>query len=138
MSPLRISIAWVTVVSGALAVGCGKSGFDGGGYGGSSTTSDQCGHDPAVGTGQPGACGVGGRLLDCEFPNGAGCSCMTTGTSCDGCGAGATCTDQCKASEYAVACGGIGPNAASADPPAACRLALATPAGVAFYCCPCL
>jgi hypothetical protein len=51
-----------------------------------------------------------------------------------------TCQDQCAASEYAVACGGIPrPDAAvvSQDPPSGCRLSTANPGGVAFYCCPC-
>jgi len=48
--------------------------------------------------------------------------------------------DQCAGSEYAVACGGLPqPDAASVNqqPPSGCRLVLATPGGVAFYCCPC-
>jgi hypothetical protein len=49
-----------------------------------------------------------------------------------------TCRDQCQAGEYGVVCGGIGPNAPPSDPPAAsCRSGAPTPAGVAFYCCPC-
>ena len=52
----------------------------------------------------------------------------------------ATCQDQCAESEYAVACGGPSqPDAAyvNQQPPSGCRLALATPSGVAFYSCPC-
>ena len=103
-----------------------------------STSGVQCRHAAGVGDGTPGACGAARALIDCEYPNGSGCGCMTDGTSCPGCGAGATCTDQCGANEYVVSCGGIGPTAPSANPPAPCRFASAIPAGIAYYCCPCL
>jgi len=136
MSRLRISL-----VLAALVAGCGgRQSLDEGGDGGSSAvTNGQCGRDPSVGTGQPGACGAARAVLDCEFPNGAGCDCVSDGTTCEGCAA--TCTNKCKASEYAASCGGIGPGDPSItymDPPSSCRLALATPGGIAFYCCLCL
>jgi Transposase len=102
------------------------------------TSAGQCRHAATVGDGTPGACGAARAYIDCEYPNGAGCGCMTDSTTCSGCGAGATCTDKCGANEYAVSCGGIGPSAPSADPPAACRFAAAIPAGIEYYCCPCL
>jgi hypothetical protein len=49
----------------------------------------------------------------------------------------APCTDHCGTSEYALACGGIGPTAPTYVPPPACRFAGAVPAGIAYYCCPC-
>jgi hypothetical protein len=132
MSRLRASVVLVTLVAGCG----GRQSLDEGGDGASAVTSGQCGHDPTVGTGQPGSCGAARAALDCEFPNGAGCVCVSDGTTCEGCAA--TCTNKCDANEYAASCGGIGPSGPSADPPAACRLVLPTPGGIAFYCCPCL
>src|SRR5579859_5722820 len=48
-----------------------------------------------------------------------------------------TCRDDCAPNEYGLACGGIGPNPAPSNPPAACRSVAVTPAGVYFLCCPC-
>jgi hypothetical protein len=132
---------WIIVTILAAAAGCGGGGPLGGGQTDAAVGADLCRHDSRVGTGAPGACGAARAYIDCESPNGAGCGCMTDNTSCSGCGAGATCTDKCSANEYAVSCGSVGPGNPSityADPPAACRLVLASPAGVAFYCCPCL
>ncbi len=47
------------------------------------------------------------------------------------------CHDLCGSQEYAVVCGSVGPGPIS-DPPAGCHGAEATPAGIVFYCCPCL
>jgi hypothetical protein len=50
------------------------------------------------------------------------------------------CEDPCADNEYAVTCGGLPQRDAAyanQQPPSGCRLALATPGGVAFYCCPC-
>ena len=131
-----------TLVAIVIAVaGCGGSGALEGGQDAASLSANQCRRDPSVVDGGPGACGSARAVVDCEFPNGAGCDCLTDNATCDGCGAGATCTNKCKANEYAASCGSVGPGDPSityADPPAGCRLGLATPAGVAFYCCPCL
>ena len=104
-------------------------------------TANQCRHDPSVVDGGPGACGWARAYIDCKYPNGSGCSCMTDDTSCSGCGAGATCTDECSANEYALACGSIGPGDPSityADAPAGCRSLPPNPGGISLYCCPCL
>jgi len=49
------------------------------------------------------------------------------------------CSNLCAANQYGLAYGGVGPLAPppSIDLPAGCGSALYTPAGVAFYCCPC-
>lgn len=103
-----------------------------------STSAGQCHYASGVGDGKPGSCGAGRALIDCEAPNGSGCGCMTDGTTCPGCGTGATCTNKCAADEYVVSCGGIGPTTSQFNPPAACHFAGAVPAGIAYYCCPCL
>ena len=122
---------------GAVA-GCGGSGPLAENQTDASASAGQCHYAPGVGDSTPGACGAARALIGCEYPNGSGCSCMTDGTTCPGCGSGATCTDACGANEYVVSCGGIGPSTSSANPPSACRFASAVPAGIAFYCCPCL
>jgi hypothetical protein len=131
-----------TLVAAVIAVvGCGGASQLDGGLTDATTSAGQCRRDPSVVDGGPGACGAARAYIDCEFPNGAGCGCMTNDASCSGCGAGATCTDKCSTNEYAASCGSVGPGNPAityADPPAACRLILASPAGVAFYCCPCL
>ncbi|HXU80007.1 MAG TPA: hypothetical protein VN914_01330 [Polyangia bacterium] len=49
-----------------------------------------------------------------------------------------TCHDQCGPQEYGVVCGRVGPSNVSSEPPSpSCRAPGSTPAGVAFYCCPC-
>jgi hypothetical protein len=84
-------------------------------------------------------CDAARALIACTYPSGAGCGCTTDGAlECSGCGpsTGATCQDQCAASEYVASCGGVGPGAVP-QPPANCRFASAVPAGIAYYCCPC-
>ncbi len=94
----------------------------------------------------PGGCRASRALVSCSGPSG-GCECASDdSTTCPApvtCGLAygyTTCQDQCAATEYAVACGGLPqPDAAfvNQQPPSGCRLALATPGGVALYCCPC-
>jgi hypothetical protein len=84
-------------------------------------------------------CSASRAQVSCTYPNGSGCGCTTSGAiECAGCGpnSGATCQDQCAATEYAVACGGVGPGPVP-DPPSSCRFTGAVPAGIAYYCCPC-
>jgi hypothetical protein len=135
-----MSRTWTIVTILAITAGCG-----GGPLAGDPTdaavSAGQCRHDPTVGTGAPGSCGAARAFIGCEYPNGAGCFCMTDDTSCKECPAGATCTDQCDANEYAVSCGSIGapdPSITYGDPPATCRFTSANPGGIAYYCCPCL
>jgi hypothetical protein len=77
-----------------------------------------------------GACHAGRHLLSCQFSGGG-----SVGLSADA-GTG-SCEDQCKANEYAIACGAVGPDTGNPDPPSNCRNASNTPAGVFFMCCPC-
>jgi hypothetical protein len=105
--------------------------------------SQTCGPSPdASATG----CGFARAYLWCADPSGAGEGCPAddpTQTQCKNNGGPSvgggpwTCHDQCKATEYSLSCGGIGPYAPQGNPPAACRFVGAVPAGIAFYCCPC-
>ena len=95
------------------------------------------GHDAGAG-----ACRAARTFLSCTAPNGVGEECTSDDpTQCSGGngmpGVTFTCHDLCGPEEYGAACGSIGPGPIS-DPPAGCHGAEATPAGVVFYCCPCL
>lgn len=93
------------------------------------------------------ACAVGRAYVECSYPSGAGCGCISNDpTTCPGCGpaTGATCHSQCAANEYAVSCGGppaLLPDGGIGDPyqdaPAACTVIAGTPAGNSYSCCPC-
>jgi hypothetical protein len=106
----------------------------------------QCGWPTSLNEAGPGGCRASHALVSCNGPAG-GCSCTSddattcpTPTTCGLAHGYTTCQDRCADNEYAVACGGLPqPDAASVDqqPPGGCRLALATPGGEAFYCCPC-
>jgi hypothetical protein len=98
----------------------------------------QCRRAFSLGDGGPGACHVGKRNLQC-ISGEITCACVADGDGCDGC-PGATCHDVCNANEYAAACGGPPVPDASfqyTNPPEVCRTVGVTPAGSAFYCCPC-
>jgi hypothetical protein len=124
-------------------------------YSGSSTSADaasdtqplpKCGWSTNLNDAGPDGCRASRALVSCNGPSG-GCECTSDdATTCPSpatCGLShghTTCQDECAAGEYAVACGGVPrPDTAQSNtqPPSACRLALATPGGVAFYCCPC-
>jgi hypothetical protein len=134
---MRIEAIVVTALAVALLSGC---------HGGSSSTDGAltlCPHPASLDDGGPGACTIGRASLTCTLPSGVGCGCVSDGTSCDDCGpgSGATCQNQCNDNEYAAACGGPPrPDASTsyASPPPGCRSIAPTPAGVVFYCCPCL
>lgn len=106
----------------------------------------QCSWPTNLSDAGPQGCSAARALVSCSGPAG-GCDCMSDeATTCPAavtCGLSygyTACEDQCADSEYAVACGGLPqPDAAyvNQQPPSSCRLALATPGGVAFYCCPC-
>jgi hypothetical protein len=94
------------------------------------------------------ACGVGRAFVECTYPSGAGCGCISDDpTSCPGCGpaSGATCRSRCAPNEYAVSCGGPPalplPDGSFAslyqDAPDACVGVAGTPAGNLYSCCPC-
>jgi hypothetical protein len=107
------------------------------------TGGSSCMHATALDDGGPGACSVALAYLECTYPSGAGCGCLSDDpTACPGCGPseGATCKNHCNANEYAVACGGPpspNSNVVYQDVPDACVGASYTPAGVVFACCPC-
>jgi hypothetical protein len=95
----------------------------------------QCGYAAGVGDASPGTCSVARANIYCTYPTlGESCGCLTDDATCAGCPAGATCTDQCNANEYAVSCDHKVP---SAVPPPACRV-LELDEDDAYYCCPCL
>jgi hypothetical protein len=92
--------------------------------------------------GGTGACHPARLFLSCDGSNGVSEGCLSDDPShCPGDDAtpGVTysCHDTCAPNEYAVSCGSIG-GGSSVDPPAGCHSALATPAGIVFFCCPCL
>jgi hypothetical protein len=84
------------------------------------------------------ACRAARTLLSCPSAGGT-VTCISNDPARCPMGAtpsGATCTNQCAAGEYAVACGRPGPTPAPA-PPAGCKDMRPTPGGVIYYCCPC-
>jgi len=89
-----------------------------------------------------GACHASRTQVWCTDPAGEGCGCASDGAmSCD-CSAVVgggpwTCAFKCAANQYSVACGSVGGAGAAASPPDGCTAAGATPAGIAYYCCPC-
>lgn len=96
------------------------------------------------------ACHVGAAYVSCGYPSGLGCGCISDDpTGCPGCNtaSGATCQDQCGPNQYGLSCGGPpAPLYLYADgsggfvdqePPDACVGKGVTPAGSAYYCCPC-
>jgi hypothetical protein len=109
-------------------------------------TLPQCRWPTSLNDAGPDGCRASRALVSCNGPSG-GCDCRSdesttcpTSVTCGLAYGYTTCQDQCAESEYAVACGGLPqPDAAyvNQQPPSGCRLALATPGGVAFYCCPC-
>jgi len=48
------------------------------------------------------------------------------------------CVSQCEVDEYAVSCGGVGPDSGGALAPEGCRSQGRTPAGPELFCCPCV
>jgi hypothetical protein len=111
----------------------------------------------------PGACRVGRAQLYCTYPYGVTCDdgmtwtspsgpvgmlCVTDDpTGCPGChpiAGTATCESKCAPNQFVMECGGV-PRYTDAgpdhdyyeEPPATCTLVTPTPAGVAFWCCPC-
>ncbi len=92
----------------------------------------------------PGACRAAPALVHCLDGNGGGQICLsrdptTCSESPEQPDATFDCKNQCATNEYAALCGSIGPGALSdVEIPTGCRMALATPGGVAFYCCPCM
>ena len=85
-----------------------------------------------------GQCTAARAYVNCTFADGSGELCLSddpTGCPNSPVSPGGACQNQCSSTEYAVQCGKIGPS--SFEAPAGCRMASATPGGIAFYCCPC-
>jgi hypothetical protein len=85
---------------------------------------------------------AGRALVSCAYASGATGVCVSDDvTTCSGSAVGEplSCSNLCAANQYGLGYGGVGPMAAppSIDLPAGCTAGLQTPAGVAFYCCPC-
>jgi hypothetical protein len=89
----------------------------------------------------PGRCTAKRYRLQCESSSGVGQLCLSNDPNhceADFAPPGATCHDQCGPNEYGVVCGRVGPSGVSSDPPSPnCHTPGFTPAGTAFYCCPC-
>ena len=90
-----------------------------------------------------GECRAASFYLACQGSNGGGMACLSeSSTECPGPDdtvVGVTfsnCQNQCRAGEYALACGGPGPGPWPAAP-AACRPLPAGPGGGTISCCPC-
>ena len=105
-----------------------------------------CGWSPALNDAGPNGCHAARALISCEGPSGS-CECMSDDamtcplpTTCGLSYGYSGCQNECALGEYGVACGGPPrPDASFVDqqPPSGCRLGLATPSGLVFYCCPC-
>jgi hypothetical protein len=128
-----------TSVAGSNAAGSGTE------KGGSAAPAQCKRADGLDGPGAPrDSCTSKRAYLKCDLPGGVTELCLSDDpTRCpdEGVSGGAaamSCSDQCAADEYAVACGRIGPNVGSAAPPDGCRSLLAGPGGGISYCCPCL
>jgi hypothetical protein len=112
-----------------IAGGCGGSS-------GSAISGPMCKRAASVGDGGASGCLAANALVECS--NGSiDETCLSDTVSCGGSDPG-SCKNTCHGNEYALSCGGIGPQAMPANPPAECRAGLATPAGIVFFCCPCL
>jgi hypothetical protein len=92
-----------------------------------------------------GACRAARALVKCSDVTGGGRICLSDDpATCPDAPSPpetTTCQSQCAANEYAASCGSIGPSTrprSESDPPVGCHMAMATPGGIAFYCCPCL
>jgi hypothetical protein len=84
-----------------------------------------------------GACHAKRSLLSCAMGGGSTAICISNESQCEPDAGETGCKEHCKADEYAIACGAVGPDTGNPDPPAACHDMSATPAGVFFMCCPC-
>ena len=128
--------------AGAAASGAARKSEDAG-----ARDAGQCRWPDSLDDAGPGACSVGRAYIQCTYPSGAGCACLSDDpTGCPGCGpaSGAVCTSVCSAGEYAVSCGGpplvLADGGAGFDyqsAPSGCRAAGGTPGGNEYSCCPC-
>jgi hypothetical protein len=88
----------------------------------------------------PGSCKPWPYLVACKQRDGSTSVCASDNrTDCSvGISAAVSCEERCEPGEYALVCGAVGPaGSQNADPPDDCRLALPTPGGPLYMCCPC-
>jgi hypothetical protein len=86
----------------------------------------------------PSGCHAAGYYLQCTQGDVTTFCVSDSATQCPDLGGTGTCIDRCTDSEYAVGCGGVGPNAPSFTPPAGCRGFGRSPGGGSeAFCCPC-
>jgi hypothetical protein len=134
-------IAWCVVLSVAVTmVSCGGVATEGRTVGQSSWPSCRwpAALDPDASGSTRDHCVATRTLLSCALSGGVTEECWTNDpTRCDGGDIGAAeCHAECAQDEYLARCGGVGPGPIP-DPPASCHFLDASPAGIAFYCCPC-
>src|SRR5205814_8967590 len=129
-------------VGGLLRGAAARSGQALGG-GSSHLTGVECRWPESLSGGGPAGCHPSGARVSCHDPAGTTCGCSSDGAETCDCSAVVnggpwTCDYACAPNQYSVSCGAVGPSPEpAADPPAGCTSMVATPAGVAFYCCPC-
>jgi hypothetical protein len=121
----------------------GSAGADASGQADGAELGDGACHWPAdLGDAGPTvtACSVGRAFVECMYPSGATCECISDDpTTCTGCGladAAATCQSKCAANQYAVSCGGV-PGMTYQTAPTACVGVASSPEGNEYSCCPC-
>ena len=87
----------------------------------------------------PSACHSAPYFLKCDFGGGGIAMCASSNpTQCEETNGETDCHDQCADDEYAVACGGVGPNAPQFSEPPGCRGFGRNPGGGSeTFCCPC-
>ncbi len=141
----------IDAASGGAGGAGGVSSADGGqaGTGGSGgwSGSGMCRWPAELDGNTPGQCVAARADVECTFPSGASCRCISNDPAiCTACvdggvtiveDGGMTCQNRCGPGEYAVACGQVGPGPIP-DRPAGCGRPEAIPAGIIYYCCPCL
>jgi hypothetical protein len=135
------SMGGSTLSMGGSAMVDGSSGTS---AGGTAPWLESCQWPQSLDSPDAGACRAKRAFVQCSLPSGGTSFYLSDDpTQCPSCGpdGGATCQNECAADEYAAACGSIPPlegaPPVSENPPDGCHMVLPTPAGIAFYCCPC-
>ena len=141
--PLSIVVAGVAGVAGALVGGgCSSTRGQPGADGSAALTACAWPSSFDRTDGAADQCVAARMYLACTAADGSGEACLSDDpTQCPGPErvVGTTfgnCRNLCLPNEYAVACGGVGPDR-SVPLPAACRGLPPNPGGVAIGCCPC-
>ncbi len=101
-----------------------------------SATLPACSWPASLDDAAPRQCSAARAYVACNLTSGVSEDCMSDDpTTCPDASA-ASCTDLCHADEYAVGCGGVGPEP-SPPLPSGCRSLPAGPGGGVLGCCPC-